>query len=102
MHCPPFEGEVPFTDSDAFVDVHELVEWMHKIKPRTRMDTYPLFLLQRGMLRKLTSKEIELTSKKVRKMRLEVSDLKNSKEELHRRLRSQADTTLNPDLHFQS
>ena len=68
---PQFE----LSHRDGQVDVHELAEWLHKARPHTRLDGYPLFLLARDLLRKLLRKELQFMNSAEDALRKQLADV---------------------------
>lgn len=69
----PFESGLPL--DQRRMDVEDLEEFVKTVKPKTRVDAFPLYVLLKHILEKIVTKQIELFSREIRESRVRVSSL---------------------------
>lgn len=73
--------------NERTVDVEALCEWIQNVKPRTRLDAYPLWILTKDMLRRFVSQDVHILSQQQRLLSEKCEEIQTQKRVAERRAR---------------
>ncbi|EKX52153.1 hypothetical protein GUITHDRAFT_102054 [Guillardia theta CCMP2712] len=88
LGSPPMEDSKPkfADDRGEAIEIQELCRWISSVNPRTRLESYPLFVLCKDVLNRIATKELKIIDSDKAELMDLLADAKNRIAELEKKL----------------
>ncbi|EKX52151.1 hypothetical protein GUITHDRAFT_102052 [Guillardia theta CCMP2712] len=88
LGSPPMEDSKPkfADDRGEAIEIQELCRWISSVNPRTRLESYPLFVLCKDVLNRIATKELKIIDSDKAELMDLLADAKNRIAELETKL----------------